>query len=256
MDAACAWLSERDLPAARTGSLIGMFDTPFAIDTYGVLPPHMLRQNPAYYHALIKRAGFETEQGYVDYQLDVTDALQRRWQSALDAARAAGYQILPLTDVPKERRARDFTLTVNESYATHWGWSPFSEEEFSGLFESLEAAGSLETSILAYEGDEPVGGLLGPPDDPGEALLAPGRELAADERLNMVGIGVRERARGRGVSYAMGGLCFLQLAHRGHTRIAYTLVLDDNWGSRRTGEGLGCDLCGNYVAYRREFRKA
>ena len=32
------------------------------------------------------------------------------------------------------------------------------------------------------------------------------------------------------------------------------LVLDDNWPSRRTGEGLGAQLCANYVAYRRELR--
>ena len=254
-DAACAWLAERDLPAARAGSLIGMFDMPFAIDTYGVLPPHMLRQNPAYYHALIKRAGFETEQGYVDYQLDLTPELEERWQGSVAAARAAGYQILPVTEVPKERRTRDFVFTMNDTYKTHWGWTPFSEEEFGGILDDLEAAGNLETSILAYEGDEPVGVLFGPPDDVSHALLAAGRELEAHERLNTVGIGVRERARGRGINYAMAGLSFLELARRGQTRIAYTLVLDDNWASRRTGEGLGCELCGNYVAYRREFAR-
>jgi hypothetical protein len=250
MDAACAWLAERDLVAARAGSLIGMFDMPFAIDTYGALPPHMLRQNPAYYHALIKQAGFETEQGYVDYQLDVTESLQERWRGSVEVARAAGYQILPVSEVPRERRARDFTATLNDTFKTHWGWTPFSEEEFGGILDDLDEAGSLETSILAYEGDEPIGVFFGPPDDTSHARLAPGRELEPHERLNAVGIGVRERARGRGINFALGGLSFLTLARRGHTRIAYTLVLDDNWASRRTGEGLGCTLCGNYVTPR------
>jgi len=255
MDTACGWLAERNLPAARTGSLIGMFDMPFAIDTYGVLPPHMLRQNPGHYHTLIKRAGFETEQGYVDYQLEVTPELQERWQGSVDAARAGGYQILPASEVPAERRTRDFTFTLNDTFKTHWGWTPFSEEECQGLLDGNEMAGNLETTSMAYLDDEPVGVFFCPPDDTSQAILAPGRELAPRERLNAVGIGVREPARGRGINYAMGGLSFLELARRGHVRIAYTLVLDDNWASRRTGEGLGCELCGNYVTYRRDFAR-
>ena len=71
----------------------------------------------------------------------------------------------------------------------------------------------------------------------------------------MLAIGVREQARGRGVNYAMAGYGFLELARRGRTHLSYTLVLDHNWPSRRTGEGLGCELCANYVAYRRNFRR-
>jgi hypothetical protein len=36
--------------------------------------------------------------------------------------------------------------------------------------------------------------------------------------------------------------------------VSYTLVLDDNWPSRRTAEKLGAEVCASYVAYRREFR--
>jgi hypothetical protein len=51
----------------------------------------------------------------------------------------------------------------------------------------------------------------------------------------------------------MAGYAFLELARRGWTHLSSTLVLDDNWPSRRTGEGLGASLCANYVAYRRNF---
>jgi hypothetical protein len=256
MDAACAWLAERNVPAARTGGLIGLFDMPFAIDTYDVLPPSFLRQNPAYYHGLIKRAGFETEKGFVDYKLEITPALETRWRSALEGARRAGFQILPLREVPADRRVHDFTDTLNESFRTHWGWTPFAEDEVAGLFEALEEVGNLDTSVLAYDGEGPVGVFFAPADNLHHVRLAPGRELQGPEKLNAVGIGVRERARGRGVNYAMAGYSFLELAKRARTHLSYTLVLDDNWPSRRTGEGLGCELCGNYVAYRRNFRRA
>jgi hypothetical protein len=46
---------------------------------------------------------------------------------------------------------------------------------------------------------------------------------------------------------------YLTLIARGWTHVSYTLVLDDNWPSRRTGEGLGGSLRANYLAYRRDF---
>ena len=47
-----------------------------------------------------------------------------------------------------------------------------------------------------------------------------------------------------------------KLLGRGQTWVSYTLVLDDNWPSRRTGEKLGCEVCGNYMVYRRNFRRS
>src|SRR5262245_42688185 len=71
LDVACEWLADHDADAARMGFLPG-FDMPFAIDAHDTLPPSILRQNPTHYHALIKDAGFEVEQGFVDYKLRVT----------------------------------------------------------------------------------------------------------------------------------------------------------------------------------------
>jgi hypothetical protein len=44
---------------------------------------------------------------------------------------------------------------------------------------------------------------------------------------------------------------YLELVRRGATHVSYTLVLDDNWPSRRTAEKLGARVCANYVVYRR-----
>ena len=43
----------------------------------------------------------------------------------------------------------------------------------------------------------------------------------------------------------------LELVRRGQTYLSYTLVLDDNWPSRRTAERLGAYVCANYMVYRR-----
>lgn len=253
MDQASAWLAERGAIAARTG--FGLLDLPFAMDAYDVLPPSLLRQNPPGYHLLLKHARFEVEQGFVDYKAPVTPALVERWERALDGARRAGYEIRPLREVPPAQRLRDFTDTWADTFKAHWGFTPFTEDELAVLFAGFEPTGFLDTAVIAYEGDAAVGMCLVAPDDPAHAVLAPGRVLEERERLNMLGIGVRERARGRGLNHAMAAYGFLELARRGWKWVSYTLVLDHNWPSRRTGEALGAALCANYLAYRRKLRR-
>lgn len=52
----------------------------------------------------------------------------------------------------------------------------------------------------------------------------------------------------------MAGCGFFELVRRGAKYLSYTLVLDDNWPSRRTGEKLGASVCANYLVYRHNFR--
>jgi hypothetical protein len=52
----------------------------------------------------------------------------------------------------------------------------------------------------------------------------------------------------------MASHAYLALARAGAGWMSYTLVMDDNWPSRRTAEKLGGQVCANYVIYRRNFR--
>jgi GNAT superfamily N-acetyltransferase len=251
LDAACAWLAERGMIAARNG--FGLFDMPYNTDAYDVLPPSMMRQNPAAYHALIKRAGFETEQGFVDYAVEATPALEARWRDALEAARRNGFEIVRLRDWPAGERAALLCELWNETFASHWGWSPLSSE-ITALFVPPEGD-TLDATSFAVSAGRPVGFCFVMPDDPAHASFAPGRVQRPSERLNMLAIGVRKEARGRGVNLALASHGFLALRRRGWTHLSYTLVLDHNWPSRRTAEALGAELCANYVAYRRDLRR-
>jgi GNAT superfamily N-acetyltransferase len=254
LDEACAWLEARGAVAARSG--MGLLDLPFAMDAYDALPPSLLRQNAEHYHLSLKRARFEVEQGWVDYKITVTPELIDRWQRALDGARQAGYAIVPARDVTRARRVSEITDTWADTFKAHLGWSALTEDEVAHLLDGFEAQGVLDTSVLAYAGDDAVGMCLVAADDLHHAAVAPGRTIADGERLNFLAIGVRERARGRGINYAMAAYGLLELARRGRTHVSYTLVLDDNWPSRRTGEGLGATVCANYLTYRRNFRQA
>jgi GNAT superfamily N-acetyltransferase len=254
MDAACEWLAGHHSDAARAG--FGMLEFPFVIDAYEPLSPPFVRQNPDYYHSLLKDGGFESEQGWVDYKAKVTPELRARWQSAREGAHRAGYRMVPLSDLPVGKRAALYTETWNECFAAHWGLAPFDVGEVETLFQAIEPSGALDLSLLAYHEDEPAGVLLIVPDLSMTAATRPGREIRPEEKVNLLGIGVRKHARGRGVNMAMAGWAYEKLVERGQTWVSYTLVLDDNWPSRRTGEKLGCEVCGNYMVYRRTFRRS
>ena len=114
IDAACEWLRERGAEAARAG--FGLLDFPFVIDDYESLPPDIARQNPDYYHRLLKDAGFESEKGWVDYKIEVRPELVQKWSHALESARRRGYEIVPLKDISDARRVTDFTDTWNDTF--------------------------------------------------------------------------------------------------------------------------------------------
>lgn len=250
LEAACIWLREQGMEAARAG--YGNQEFPFVTDDYESLPAGFMRHNPPEYHAMLKEAGFETELGWVDYKIRVTPELVARYESALESVRRAGFDIVPLSEVPADRRVREFTTLWNHAFAGHWGNSPFTEAEFALYFELLAGFGMLETSVMAFRDGEPAGVLWVTPD-PSIAAVATGRQLRDDEKVNFLGIGVHESARGMGVNLAMASHAYLKLIRGGATWLSYTLVRDDNWPSRRTAEKLGASVCANFVVYKRRF---
>jgi GNAT superfamily N-acetyltransferase len=252
LDAACEWLHGRGMETARAGAT-GVGDSPFAIDEYEMLPPSIVRQNPGYYHALLKDAGFETEKGWVDYKIEVTPAFIARYESALDAARRGGFMITPLKDLDVDLRVQHFTGVWNDAFKHHWGMAPRCEAEVAAMFRNFALGDGLETSVIAYRGDEPVGALIALRPSTESVVLAPGRAVREAEKLNWLGIAVHESARGRGVNLAMASYAYLELIRRGAKYLSYTLVLDDNWPSRRTAEKLGAKVCASYVTYQRKL---
>jgi hypothetical protein len=62
-------------------------------------------------------------------------------------------------------------------------------------------------------------------------------------------IGVRERFRGKGLNLAMAAKSYLAMIGKGYRVASYTVVLDDNWPSRRTAEKLGCRVTRNFNVY-------
>jgi ribosomal protein S18 acetylase RimI-like enzyme len=68
-------------------------------------------------------------------------------------------------------------------------------------------------------------------------------------------IGVKKEYRGRGVNLALAAKSYLAMIERGYKTASYTVVMDDNWPSRRTAEKLGGRVTRNFKVYRKELKR-
>ncbi|HZO82534.1 MAG TPA: hypothetical protein VFB33_12645 [Candidatus Binataceae bacterium] len=252
---ALEWLARRGMRFARSG-FAAFLDYPYAIDNYGDLPSFLLRGNPDYYHRYLKDAGFETEKGHIDYTAALTPETLARYTSMVEAIRSAGITVLSWREYGFLAAADAWTDVTNAAFARHWGWNPITRTEVRPMMAPLHGSLVSDLSMVAVAGREPVGVVFSVPDlSPVLAQLRPGVKLHPERgggtRGALINIGVVEAARGRGTALAMAARSFLTMARHGMRYTGYTLVLDDNWPSRRTAMALGAHVSGNFVTYRR-----
>lgn len=250
MGSACQWLQEQGAEAARAG--FGFMGSPFVMDEYELLPPSQSRQNPPYYHRLLKEAGFAVEWGMVDYKRKATPKFYNLCLEYLATMRKEGYEVIPLTEIPQDRIAADLEKTWNDAFAGYLGGQPFTTEGAVHLVNYYRLVGGLDVSGFAYHGSDLCGVVLALPPSIRGAYLKPGRILQDDERINnFCGRGTVPAFRRAGVSRLLGAFCTSQLIARGAAYISYNRTRDDNWTIRREAESLGARVWANYLVYKR-----
>ena len=250
-------LVRRGMKAVRSG-FAAFLDYPYNIDNYRELPSFLLRSNPPWYHRYFKNAGFETEKGQVDYTAALTDEILARYRSIVSGVEAAGVRLRSWREYGYLAAIDIWTDITNDAFARHWGWNPVTRVEVRPMLLSLWETPVADFSMIASIGDQPVGAVLCTSDL--SSALAQVRlgvrlnpERGGGTRGALINVGVREAARGRGIAAAMAARGFLRMAAQGIRYAGYTLVLDDNWPSRRTAERLGARVTGNFVTYRRNL---
>jgi ribosomal protein S18 acetylase RimI-like enzyme len=260
IDAAVDTLDARAMNAVRSG-FAAFLDYPYAIDNYGHLPSFLLRGNPPHYHRCFKNAGFITEKGQLDYTAPLTPEILARYRRAVEGARAAGVEIKSWREYGFLAAVDSWTDVTNAAFQRHWGWNPITREEVRPMLASLWETPVADLSMVAALAGEVVGAVFSVHDlSPMLAQIRRGVRLSPERgggtRGALINIGVLERARGRGIALAMAARSFQVMAERGMRYAGYTLVLDDNWASRRTAEALGAQVTGNFLTYRRELGAA
>jgi len=257
LEAAAQWLRVRAMNAARSG-FAAFLDYPYAIDNYGDFPSFLLRANPAYYHRYLKNAGFETERAQIDYTTHLTPEVLVRYRGMIDAARRGGVELRSWREYGFLAAIDAWTTVTNVAFRDHWGWNPVTNIEVRPMLTSLWETPVSDLSMIAILDRRVVGAVFCVPDlSEVLASLKRGVKLPPDKgggtRGALINIGVIDEARGRGVARAMAARSFLEMHRQGMQYAGYTLVLDDNWPSRRCAESLGAHVTSNFMTYRRNF---
>ncbi len=253
LERAMQWLARREMRAVRSG-FAAFLDYPYAIDNYGSLPSFLLRANPEYYHRYLKDAGFETEKGQIDYTAELTAPMLERYERMIGACKAAGVSVQSWREYGFTAAIDAWTDATNAAFARHWGWNPVTREEVRPMMNPLRGTLVGDLSMLAVARGEVAGVVFSVPDlSPVLAQVRSGVKLHPERgggtRGALINIGVLEPLRGRGVGLAMAARSFTAMARHGMRYAGYTLVLDDNWPSRRTAISLGARVTGNFVTY-------
>jgi hypothetical protein len=258
LEAAAEWLRARAMDAARSG-FAAFLDYPYAIDNYGAFPSFLLRANPAYYHRYLKNAGFETERGQIDYTAYLTPDIVARYRGMVAAARGGAVELRSWREFGFLAAVDAWTAVTNVAFRNHWGWNPVTNAEVRPMLTSLWETPVSDLSMIALIDRRVVGAVFCVPDlSEALASVKRGVKLPPDKgggtRGALINIGVIDEARGRGVARAMAARSFIEMERQGMKYAGYTLVLDDNWPSRRCAESLGARVTGNFLTYRRDLR--
>ncbi|MGH7934219.1 MAG: hypothetical protein ACREQN_13805 [Candidatus Binataceae bacterium] len=257
LDEALNWLARRGMKAARSG-FAAFLDYPYAIDNYDALPSFLLRGNPDFYHRYFKNARFATEKGQTDYTAPLTPEILERYRQMIEAARQAGVTVKSWREYGFLASIDVWTEVTNAAFARHWGWNPITRQEVRPMLMPLGGTPVADLSMVAIVGGQPSGAVFSVPDLSGSlAHVKSGVKLSPERgggtRGALINIAVIEQARSRGIARAMAARSFLTMAQNAMKYAGYTLVLDDNWPSRRTAESLGARVTGNFVTYRRDL---
>ena len=260
--AACDWLRERGCTAARFGFLPS-WQFPLTIDAYDAIPTFLHVVNPPSYHRIIKNAGFITERSLVEYRIAFTPELAAAYRGMIDKAESAGATLRAWDFGQLEEETAQFCQLTNDCFARHWGIPQFSVDELAELTVGLRD--SLVPGFMHFAEDRgQLAGFVYATPDLNQAFHAmKGKDAAADDfprylkGINhgmLLIIGVCEAFRGKGINLALAAKSYLAMMDRGYKSASYTLVLDDNWPSRRTAEKLGGQVARNFAVYRREWK--
>ncbi len=261
---ACAWLRGQGCDFARASFLYG-WQTPWTIDAYDVVPTLFHTFNPPYYHRCAKNAGFFAEKGVVQYQVTFTPELAARYREMVARAQGNGVRLRKWDFQRLEEEVANFTPLLNETFAEHWGSPQFTLAQMQGFLGGMKDLMVPDFLGFAELAGQTVGFVVCFPDL--HQALHPMRGKNIEEHLPefqrrlgtinhgvLLIIGVQERARGRGVNLALAARSYLAMMERGYKTASYTVVLDDNWPSRRTAEKLGARITRNFAIYRKDLK--
>jgi hypothetical protein len=262
LDAASAWLKERDIEIMRgpmnpstndeCGFLVEGFDSP---------PMIMMTYTPPYYLDFMERCGLVKAKDLYAFILSVKEVAAGDRLEKLAAAvkkRVPGLTVRPMIMrkfVEELEKVKDI---YNAAWSHNWGFVPMTEEEIDSMAKRLKPLIVPELAVMSEIDGNPAGFMLTVPDynqvlarlDGKLGLTGLLRFLWYSRKITDIRVmimGVKEEYRKKGIEGLMYLESFKAAMLRGYQRSEMSWILEDN-----TVVQKGCELMGGklYKKYR------
>ncbi|HUJ19097.1 MAG TPA: hypothetical protein VL197_14030 [Nitrospirota bacterium] len=257
LDAAAAWLKERDIEIMRgpmnpstndeCGFLLEGFDSP---------PMIMMTYTPPYYLDYMERCGLVKAKdlyAYLSVIKDVSSAGRLERLSSGVRARVPGLVVRPANMKEFKNELAAVKDIYNSAWGHNWGFVPMTDEEIDSMAKRLKPLIVPELLIMAEVGGSPAGFFMAVPDYNQVLHRINGRlgplELVKFlwysrkiSDIRVLTLGVKEEFRKKGIEGLLYLESFKAAVRRGYKRAEMSWILEDNMPMRK-----GCELMGGKV---------
>jgi GNAT superfamily N-acetyltransferase len=203
---------------------------------------------PPYYPAYITAAGFAPRYPLWFYDIDFSSeryqALKRK------AAENTTVKVRPLDKKKWKSEMELLRGFFNETFKEEWEFAPMSPAEFNEFFDALKPIMDPRNGLFAEVDGKPAGWCFGFPDwgvlfRAFKGKVGPLKILnlmmnaGKYKRAGLVGIGVLDEYKGKGVAQCLAAALYGYYEERGMKGSLYYPVNDHNLRSRKFAESIG-----------------
>ena len=268
MDAAAAWLRERDIDTMRgpmnpstndeCGFLLEGFDSP---------PMIMMPYTPPHYLEYMDQCGLRKAKDLLAYVLTVRDvAAGGRLEKLATSvkSRLPGLTVRTADMRHFKRELENVKEIYNTAWSKNWGFVPMTEEEIDSMAERMKPLIVPELLLFAEVDGRPAAFMLVVPDYNQVLKRLNGklypfgfltflwyRRKITDIRLMI--LGVKEEYRKRGIEGLLYLESFKTSLRRGYDRCEISWMLEDNVLVLRGAEFMGGKMYKKYQLYEKKM---
>jgi len=234
------------------------------VDRFGTAPSFFQPYNPAYYVALLEKAGFRAAARFQTMKNDdLGTTLFRRFGALTAAGCRRGYTVRPFSLRARDRDLELMREVNNDAFAANWHFLPLSREEYAFSAQHMGLVTRPDLIAFVERQGRPVGvlhcvldvnpllrawnGTAGP-----VKLLRFLRGRRSVKTIILFTVAIREEFRRSYVSQLLLAE-FCRMA-RGFARAETTWLSPDNAPALRAAESLGMREDKHFAVYAKELR--
>ena len=234
-------------------------------NAYNQKPVFLMTYNPSYYHQYFRRLGYYPIKELIAYSMDMMDGkMQRKIRFILNRAKKSNITIRPLNRKRFKEECSTLSHMYDQTFKSHWGYAPQSEEEFYEIVSPLKLAIDPDFILFAESEGKPIGFTMAVPDyNPAIKRLNGNLNLVGSlaflrlkkeiHEARLIAIGVSPEWRGKRVAVLLTAAVYDAMIKKGYTKCEYSWVFRENISSQNVARKIDDDDYRHYLVYERNL---